>query len=174
MQLFDSWAGVLPEEQLFRWSLQPMVRIAHALKARHPGIPVIAFPRAVGPASLMYRRPDAFDVLSIDTGLGAHWAARELQPEICLQGNLDPIMVVAGGAAMEREATRILRAGAGPNRGTPVIAVTASATPKDWDACAAAGMNGHVAKPIDPAELFGALAQVLGGVSTVAGGEAAA
>jgi len=44
-----------------------------------------------------------------------------------------------------------------------VIAVTASATPKDWDACAAAGMNGHVAKPIDPLELFGALAQALAG-----------
>ncbi|WP_291876720.1 ATP-binding protein [Caulobacter sp.] len=62
-----------------------------------------------------------------------------------------------------REATRILRAGSGPNRETPVIAVTASATPKDWDACMAAGMNGHVAKPIDPVELFGALAQVLAG-----------
>ncbi len=73
-----------------------------------------------------------------------------------------------------REATRILRAGAGPNRKTPVIAVTASATPKDWDACAAAGMNGHVAKPIDPAELFGALAQALGGASAVAADEAAA
>ena len=97
LQLFDSWAGVLPEEQLFSWSLEPMVRIAHGVRARHPKIPIIAFPRAVGPASLMYRRPDAFDVLSIDTGLGAHWAARELQPQICLQGNLDPIMVVAGG-----------------------------------------------------------------------------
>jgi signal transduction histidine kinase/ActR/RegA family two-component response regulator len=60
-----------------------------------------------------------------------------------------------------REATRILRANGGPNRATPVIAVTASATPKDWEACAAAGMNAHVAKPIDPVELFGALAQVL-------------
>jgi two-component system, sensor histidine kinase len=60
-----------------------------------------------------------------------------------------------------REATRILRASDGPNRDIPVIAVTASATPKDWEACAAAGMNAHVAKPIDPVELFSALAQVL-------------
>ena len=64
-----------------------------------------------------------------------------------------------------REATRILRAGDGPNRGVPVIAVTASATAKDWEACAAAGMNAHVAKPIDPVELFGALAQVLAGAA---------
>ena len=56
VQLFDSWAGVLPEEQLFGWSLEPMVRIAHGLRARHPKVPIIAFPRAVGPAALMYRR----------------------------------------------------------------------------------------------------------------------
>ena len=60
-----------------------------------------------------------------------------------------------------REATRTLRAASGPNRNVPVIAVTASATPKDWEACVAAGMNAHVAKPIDPIELFEAVAQVL-------------
>ncbi len=108
VQLFDSWAGVLPEEQLFRWSLDPLVRIAKGLRERHPSIPIIAFPRAVGPAVLMYRRPDSFSALSIDTGIGAHWAAKELQPHICVQGNLDPIMLVAGGAALEREARRIL------------------------------------------------------------------
>jgi uroporphyrinogen decarboxylase len=108
VQLFDSWAGVLPEEQLFNWSLEPMVRIAHAVRARHPRTPVIAFPRGVGPAALMYRRPDAFAALSIDTAIGAHWAAKELQPHICVQGNLDPLMLVTGGTALEREARRIL------------------------------------------------------------------
>jgi uroporphyrinogen decarboxylase len=108
VQLFDTWAGILPEEQLFGWSLEPMVRIAHALHARHPKTPILAFPRAVGPAVLMYRRPDAFAALSLDTGIGAHWAARELQPHICVQGNLDPMMLVVGGAALEREAKRIL------------------------------------------------------------------
>jgi uroporphyrinogen decarboxylase len=108
VQLFDTWAGLLPEEQLFSWSLEPMVRIAHGVRSRHPKTPIIAFPRGVGPAALMYRRPDAFAVLSLDTAIGAHWAARELQPHICVQGNLDPLMLVAGGVAMEREATRIL------------------------------------------------------------------
>jgi uroporphyrinogen decarboxylase len=108
VQLFDTWAGLLPEEQLFGWSLEPMVRVAHGLRARHPRIPIIAFPRGIGPAVLMYRRPDAFTALSIDTAIGAHWAARELQPHICLQGNLDPAMLVTGGVALEREATRIL------------------------------------------------------------------
>ncbi len=115
VQLFDSWAGILPEEQVFGWSLEPMVRIAHGLRSRHPKVPIIAFPRGVGPATLMYRRPDAFTALSIDTTIGAHWAARELQPHICLQGNLDPQMLVAGGPALEREATRILdKLGEGP------------------------------------------------------------
>lgn len=75
-----------------------------------------------------------------------------------------------------RETTRRLRAGTGPNRAVPVVAVTASATPKDWDECAEAGMDAHVSKPIDPAELFGALAQVLSPEASLASasGEAAA
>jgi len=60
-----------------------------------------------------------------------------------------------------RDATRQLRAAEGPNRDIPVIAVTASATPKDWEACRAAGMNAHVAKPIDPSQLHAALSEVL-------------
>jgi signal transduction histidine kinase/CheY-like chemotaxis protein len=60
-----------------------------------------------------------------------------------------------------RDATRQLRAAEGPNRDIPVIAVTASATAKDWDACQAAGMNAHVAKPIDPSQLHAALSEVL-------------
>ncbi|MES2035257.1 MAG: ATP-binding protein [Pseudomonadota bacterium] len=60
-----------------------------------------------------------------------------------------------------REATRILRSRAGPNRDVPVIAITASATERDWDACREAGMTGHVAKPIEPARLYAAVEQAL-------------
>jgi uroporphyrinogen decarboxylase len=115
VQIFDSSAGVLPEEQLFRWSLEPMMRIAQEVRRVHPKVPIIAFPRGVGPAALMYRRPDVFSALSIDTNIGAHWAAKELQPHICVQGNLDPLMLVAGGHALQDEATRILsKLGGGP------------------------------------------------------------
>ncbi|NGM51638.1 response regulator [Caulobacter sp. 602-2] len=70
---------------------------------------------------------------------------------------MDVYMPGLGG----RETTRILRGEPGPNRDAPVIAVTASSTPKDWDACRAAGMDAHVAKPIDPAQLHAALVDVL-------------
>ncbi|MBI1685953.1 ATP-binding protein [Caulobacter hibisci] len=70
---------------------------------------------------------------------------------------MDVYMPGLGG----RETTRLLRAEPGLNRGVPVIAVTASSTPKDWDACRSAGMNAHVAKPIDPAQLHAALVEVL-------------
>lgn len=115
VQLFDSWAGVLPETQLRRWSVEPMARIAKALKARRPAARVIAFPRAVGPALRLYRDAGAFDALSVDTGIGAGWAASKLQPKICVQGNLDPVALLAGGAALESEARTILAAlGGGP------------------------------------------------------------
>jgi signal transduction histidine kinase/ActR/RegA family two-component response regulator len=71
-----------------------------------------------------------------------------------------------------REATRRLRATVGPNRETPVIAITASATSKDWDACLAAGMNGYVGKPIEPSQLYSVLEAVVSG-ETVFDAEAA-
>ena len=108
VQLFDSCAGILPEEELGRWSLGPMVKVAGGLRKRHAKVPIIAFPRAVGPSVLIYRRPDIFAALSIDTAIGASWAAEHLQPHICLQGNLDPAMLVAGGPALAHEARRIL------------------------------------------------------------------
>jgi uroporphyrinogen decarboxylase len=108
VQIFDSWAGVLPEEQLFRWSVQPMQAIARGLRTRHPTVPVIAFPRGIGPAALMYRRLPEFAALSIDTTIGAHWAAQELQPHVAVQGNLDPVMLLTGGGIMVHEVRRIL------------------------------------------------------------------
>jgi len=64
-----------------------------------------------------------------------------------------------------REATRLLRARSGPNQFVPVIAITASATERDWEACRAAGMTGNVAKPIEPAQLYAALEEALSGAA---------
>jgi uroporphyrinogen decarboxylase len=108
VQLFDSWAGVLSKEQLSRWSVEPMARIAREVRTRHPSVPVIAFPRGVGTDVSMYRRPDTFAALSIDSSVSPLWAAKELQPSICVQGNLEPLVLVEGGVTLKEEARRVL------------------------------------------------------------------
>ena len=109
LQLFDTWAGSLPETHFRRWSLEPMAKIARAMKAKYPNVPVIAFARGAGPMAKEVAAIDAIDAIGLDTAMPAGWAAREIQPLKTTQGNLDPLMVVAGGRAMEDEVTRILK-----------------------------------------------------------------
>lgn len=115
LQIFDSWAGVLPEEALRRWSLAPMSEIVARVKADHPEVPIILFPRGAG---LLYRdfaTSSGADCLSLDVTVPLGWARDELQPHIALQGNLDPIMLVTGGGTMEQAVATILeRLGGGP------------------------------------------------------------
>ena len=113
VQLFDSWAGVLPESAMRRWCLEPAVAIAGRLRGRHPDVPVIAFPRGVGAGYRAFAEAGAFAGLGLDTAVPPGWAAAELQPRLAVQGNLDPILLVAGGAAMAAEARRILETLAG-------------------------------------------------------------
>jgi uroporphyrinogen decarboxylase len=112
VQLFDSWAGVLPEPEFVRWCQQPAARIVAALKAARPDVPVIAFPRGAGALYPAYQAAVAADGLGLDTTVPLGWARRAL-PEVCLQGNLDPIALVVGGQAMRAEARRIVAALAG-------------------------------------------------------------
>ena len=115
VQIFDSWVGVLPETELRRWGLQPVREIVRRLKAAHPDTPVILFPRGAGLLYEAYAAESGADALSLDTAVPLGWARSSLQDRCALQGNLDPIMLVAGGAALEREAGRILRTlAAGP------------------------------------------------------------
>jgi uroporphyrinogen decarboxylase len=107
IQLFDSWAGGLPEPEFVRWCEVPTSRIVTRLKARYPEVPSIAFPRGAG---VLYRRFVAavpVDGISLDTGVSLPWA-REALHGVCLQGNLDPAALVAGGAVACREARRII------------------------------------------------------------------
>lgn len=110
VQLFDTWAGALPENELKRWSLNPIRRIAAALKAAHPEVPVIAFPRGAGVAYAAFAACPEIDALSLDHSITRDWAAKHLQPHAALQGNLDPIRVVAGGEGMLQEADAIVDA----------------------------------------------------------------
>ena len=115
IQLFDTWAGVLPEPAFERWCLHPVAEIAKRIAAAHPEVPVIAFPRGAG---LLYARfADAAPVaaLSLDTTVPLGWARDTLQRRCTVQGNLDPILLLAGGDALKRETARILEAlGHGP------------------------------------------------------------
>ena len=112
VQLFDSWAGILPDVEFDRWCQAPAARIVRRLKERHPEVPVIAFPRGAGVSYQSYLRAVPVDGLSLDTTVPLRWARQTLSGA-CLQGNLDPAALVAGGAVACREARRIVEALAG-------------------------------------------------------------
>lgn len=115
LQIFDTWAGSLPELAFRRFALEPAKRIAGVLKERFPDVPMIGFPRGAGSLATDYFRETGLDGLSLDTGVSPAWAAKELQPLGCVQGNLDPLLLVAGGAEMRRGVEHILRSlGNGP------------------------------------------------------------
>ncbi|MEJ2027094.1 MAG: uroporphyrinogen decarboxylase, partial [Limibacillus sp.] len=110
LMIFDSWAGALPVRALRQWSLEPLKRIVAALKARHPEVPVILFPRGAGLLYLDFAAESGAEGLSLDSNLPPAWAAEALSPQVTLQGNLDPLYLVAGGSAMDAAAEEILSA----------------------------------------------------------------
>ncbi len=115
LQIFDSWAGVLSPAALERWALQPTAEIVRRVKAKHPDVPIVVFPRGVGAAYARYAAECGCDGLSLDSTVAPEWAAAALQPGMAVQGNLDPLALVVGGGAMREEATRILeRLSGGP------------------------------------------------------------
>jgi uroporphyrinogen decarboxylase len=109
LQIFDSWAGALSATALERWGLRPTAEIICRVREVHPQVPVIVFPRGVGASYKRYASGCGCDGLGLDTAVPPDWAAAELQPLVCLQGNLDPLALLSGGAAMETETTEILR-----------------------------------------------------------------
>jgi uroporphyrinogen decarboxylase len=113
VQLFDSWAGILPAEEFVRWVIEPTRRIVARIKTDHPETPIIGFPRGAGLMYRAYADESGVDALGLDSAVPLGWAARELQGRLPLQGNLDPVALVAGGAALERAAEAVLTALAG-------------------------------------------------------------
>ena len=109
LQLFDSWAGVLPEGEFRRWCQEPVARIVATLKSEHPEVPIIAFPRGAGLHLQSFVKAVPVDGLSLDTTVPVA-ALRRALPNLCLQGNLDPIALLAGGADALGEAERIVAA----------------------------------------------------------------
>jgi len=108
LQIFDSWAGVLPDAALELWALRPTAEIVRRVQARRSEVPIVVFPRGIGAGYVRYVDECDCAGLSLDTGVAPTWAARELQPKKIVQGNLDPLLLVVGGDAMRDAAKRIL------------------------------------------------------------------
>ena len=113
VQLFDSWAGVLPEPAFARWVIAPTRRIVAALRTRHPTCPVIGFPRGAGLLYERYAAETGIDAVGLDTVVPAEFACTRLRALATLQGNLDPVLLLAGGRALETAVLDMRRAFAG-------------------------------------------------------------
>jgi len=113
VQLFDSWAGSLAPDQFERWVVAPNSAIADAVRARHPGVPVIGFPKGAGSKLAAYARETGVDAVGLDETIDPVWAMRQLPEGLPVQGNLDPLLLLAGGRALEERARWILDAFAG-------------------------------------------------------------
>jgi len=110
VKLFDSWAGSLKGDDFDRYATEPTRRIIAALKERHPGIPVIAFPREAGEKYIGFHRATGADCVAVDDSVSAEWVAEKVQVDGCVQGNLKSSHMVTGGEALVSETRRIVRA----------------------------------------------------------------
>ena len=109
VQLFDSWAGSLAPAQFEQWVIAPNARIVAALKARHPDVPVIGFPKGAGAKLAAYARETRVDAIGLDETVDPAWAVSALPAGLPIQGNLDPLALLAGGSALESAVARILK-----------------------------------------------------------------
>lgn len=111
VQLFDSWAQGLTVDGFERWVVQPTTRIVRRVRAKHPKAKIIGFPRATTQAGYeLYAKTTGVDVLSLDTSAPLSWAREALSDRVALQGNLDPIALISGGAALDKGVDAILNA----------------------------------------------------------------
>ena len=110
VQLFDSWAGSLAPAEFERWVIAPNAAIVAAVKQRFPHVPVIGFPKGSGEKLPAYARETGVDAVGIDETIDPLWAAKALPQGLPVQGNLDPLLLLAGGPELDRQATRILEA----------------------------------------------------------------
>ncbi len=110
VQLFDSWAGSLSPAQFERWVIAPNAAITAEIHRRHPGVPVIGFPKGSGEKLAAYARETGVDAVGVDETVDPRWAAKNLPENLPVQGNLDPLLLMAGGDELEWQAVRVLEA----------------------------------------------------------------
>ncbi len=134
VQIFDSWAGVLPPEEFKKWVIEPTARIVKSIKTKYPTIPVIGFPKGAGLLYPDYIRETGITAIGIDTQMPVKWVSENLQSLAPVQGNLDPFTLVAGGTALDQGIDAISKAwqgkpyifnlGHGIDKSTPISHVT--------------------------------------------------
>lgn len=107
VQIFDSWANALDADSFKRWCVKPTRQIVEMVKATHPSVPIIGFPRGAGYNYSMYAQEAGVTAIGLDQAVPTSWAARSLQPLLPVQGNLDPAVLMAGGDAMVLALERI-------------------------------------------------------------------
>ena len=109
LQIFDTWAGSLPDNEFERWVIEPTERIRSALAEKHPDVPVIGFPRGAGPMAVWYAAETGVDGIGCDTSTPPFVMAEAFDEEdVVVQGNLDPLLLVAGGDQLDERAAEIL------------------------------------------------------------------
>ena len=108
VQLFDSWAGSLAPAEFERWVIAPNAAIVSRLRARCPDVPIIGFPKGSGEKLVAYARETGVDALGLDETIDPVWAAQNLPADLPVQGNLDPLLLLAGGEALDAGVLYIL------------------------------------------------------------------
>jgi uroporphyrinogen decarboxylase len=115
VQIFDTWAGSLPADDFERWCVQPTKRMVAKLRAKKPGARVIGFPRGAGKNIPRYVDETGVDAISLGNEIDRAFARDEIQTRVPVQGNVDPLALLEGGAALDREVDAVLQAfGSGP------------------------------------------------------------
>jgi len=110
IQLFDSWAGSLSPAQFARWVIAPNAAITSQVRALHPDVPIIGFPKGAGAKLVAYAHETGVQAVGLDETLDPEWAHAVLPKDMPVQGNLDPLVLMAGGDAMAEAVVRIRRA----------------------------------------------------------------
>lgn len=113
VQLFDSWSGSLSPAQFEQWVIAPNAKIVAELRGRFPDTPIIGFPKGAGEKLPAYARETMVDALGLDETIDPEWAADTLPDTLPVQGNLDPLALIAGGDRLDHAVDRIKRAFAG-------------------------------------------------------------
>jgi uroporphyrinogen decarboxylase len=108
LQIFDTWAGVLPPHEFTRWSIEPTRRIVEGVRAKVPTAKIIGFPRGAGALLPAYVETTGVDAVSIDWAAEPSLIRERVQNRVAVQGNLDPLVLIAGGNALDRAIDDVL------------------------------------------------------------------